>query len=222
VILKAWSGEPFTHKGRFYNYENLQVWPRPEQRPHPPVWLSCARTASSFEWAAQMGYSVLTVAYHSVQNLVAMNKIYRDAWAKAGRPAGQWRLATHYHCVLSENKREAREIARQAWRRYMEATTHTIDRVRSAESLRNDGSQSPLARELQDVDRMVEELRVIAGTPDEAVTLLERAQDAMGFTQCDCTFFFGGITHDQAKRSLRLFASEVMPKLKHREPRIAA
>jgi hypothetical protein len=53
------------------------------------------------------------------------------------------------------------------------------------------------------------------------VRLLERAQDAMGFDQCDCTFFFGGITHDQAQRSLRLFATEVMPKLKDRAPRIA-
>ena len=55
IILKAWSGEPFTHKGRFYTYENLEVWPRPEQRPHPPIWLSCSRTPSSFEWAGADG-----------------------------------------------------------------------------------------------------------------------------------------------------------------------
>jgi hypothetical protein len=69
---------------------------------------------------------------------------------------------------------------------------------------------------------MAAELRVIACTPDEAVTLLERAQDAMGFTQCDCTFFFGGITHDQAKRSLRLFGEHVIPKLRNREPKLTA
>jgi hypothetical protein len=74
---------------------------------------------------------------------------------------------------------------------------------------------------MQDIDRMVDELRTIACTPDEAVTLIERAQDAMGFTQLDCAFFFGGITHDQAQRSFRLFTKEVMPKLKNREPRIA-
>jgi natural product biosynthesis luciferase-like monooxygenase protein len=220
VILKAWSGEPFTHRGRFYAYDNLEVWPRPEQRPHPPIWLSCARTPSSFAWAGEMGYGVLTVAYPSVQNLVANNKLYRDAWAKAGHPAGQWRLATHYHCVLGESKREAREIAREAWRRYNAATTHTLDRVRTGPP--GGAGPRPIIEEMRDIDRMVEELRVIAGTPDEAVTLLERAQDAMGFTQCDCTFFFGGITHDQAQRSFRLFTREVMPKLKHREPRIAA
>jgi len=222
VILKAWSGEPFTHKGKFYSYENLQVWPRPEQRPHPPIWLSCSQTPSSFEWAGHMGYNVLTVAYRSVETLVANNKVYRDAWAKAGRPANQWRLATHYHCVLSENKREAREIAREAWRRYTLATTHTLDRIRADQNYLNDPSRRQIGNDLLDIDKMVEELRVIACTPDETVRLLERAQDAMGFTQCDCTFFFGGITHDQAQRSLRLFATEVMPKLKNREPRIAA
>jgi natural product biosynthesis luciferase-like monooxygenase protein len=222
VILKAWRGEPFTHKGRFYTYENLEVWPRPEQRPHPPIWVSCSRTPSSFEWAGQMGYNVLTVAYPSVQNLVANNKIYRDAWAKAGHPAGKWRLATHYHCVLSENKREAREIASAAWRRYTQATTHTLDRLRSDQAYLNDPNRRQTVQDMQDIDRMVDELRTIACTPDEAVTLLERAQDAMGFTQCDCTFFFGGITHAQAQRSFRLFTKEVMPKLKNREPRIAA
>src|SRR5579872_7154012 len=44
LILKAWSGEPFTHHGKFYRYENLTVWPRPQQRPHPPVWISCSQT----------------------------------------------------------------------------------------------------------------------------------------------------------------------------------
>ena len=108
------AASPSRHKGRFYQYENLQVWPRPEQRPHPPIWVSCSRTPSSFEWAGERGFNVLTVAYHSVQNLVAMNKLYRDAWDKAGHPKGKWNLAAHYHCVLAENKREAREIAGKA------------------------------------------------------------------------------------------------------------
>lgn len=220
VILKAWSGEPFTHKGKHYQYDELQVWPRPEQRPHPPVWLSCSQTPSSFEWAGRMGHSILTVAYRSVEVLVANNKIYREAWAKAGHPKDQWRIATHYHCVLSENKREAREIAAKAWQRYVRATTHTMERIRADKDALKDPVRAAAAQDVLDIERMVEELRVIACTPDEAVTLLERAQDAMGFTQCDCTFFFGGITHEQAQRSLRLFANEVMPKLKDRRPRI--
>jgi natural product biosynthesis luciferase-like monooxygenase protein len=221
VILKAWSGETFTHKGRFYNYDKIELWPRPEQRPHPPVWLSCSQTPSSFEWAGKNGHSILTVAYRSVETLVANNRIYRDAWAKAGHPAGKWRIATHYHCVLAENKREARDIARDAWVRYTAATTHTLERLQADRDALTDPIRAAAAKDAMDVDKMVEELRVIACTPDEAVTLLERAQDAMGFNQCDCTFFFGGITYEQARRSLKLFSTEVMPKLRNREPNLA-
>ncbi|HEY3917225.1 MAG TPA: LLM class flavin-dependent oxidoreductase [Stellaceae bacterium] len=222
VILKAWSGEPFNHNGRFYQYENLELWPKPEQRPHPPIWVSCTRTPSSFEWAGQKGFNVLTVVYHSVQNLVELNRIYREAWDKAGHPKGKWNLAAHYHCVLAESKQEARDIAGNAWRRYIEATTHTNERLgRTATGVIAENRRKAM-EELLDTERMVAELRQIACTPDECVSLLERAQDAMGFTQCDCTFFFGGISFDQAQRSLRLFANEVMPKLRHREPRLGA
>lgn len=222
VILKAWSGEAFNHKGQFYQYENLDVWPTPEQRPHPPIWVSCTRTPSSFAWAGERGFNVLTVAYHSVENLSKLNRIYREAWDKAGHPKGKWNLAAHYHCVLAESKQEAREIAHNAWRRYIEATTHTNERVgRTASGVVAENRRKAM-EELLDTDRMVAELRQIACTPDECVELLSRAQDAMGFTQCDCTFFFGGIRFDQAQRSLRLFAKEVMPKLRQREPQLSA
>jgi natural product biosynthesis luciferase-like monooxygenase protein len=222
IILKAWRGEPFDHKGRFYQYDSLEVWPRPEQRPHPPIWVSCSRTPSSFEWAGQKGFSVLTVAYHSVENLTAMNRLYREAWNKAGHPKGKWNLATHYHVVLAENKKEAREIAHNAWRRYIEATTHTNERLGKTATGVIAENRRKAMEDLLDTDRMVADLRQIACTPDECVALLEKAQDLMGFTQCDCTFFFGGITFEQAQRSLRLFAKEVMPKLRNRAPRLAA
>ena len=73
-----------------------------------------------------------------------------------------------------------------------------------------------------DIDRMVAECRVVAGTPSEAVELLEKAQDLMGLTQVDCTFYFGGISFEQAQRSHRLFAEKVMPKLRSRKPALAA
>jgi alkanesulfonate monooxygenase SsuD/methylene tetrahydromethanopterin reductase-like flavin-dependent oxidoreductase (luciferase family) len=222
VILKSWSGEPFTHEGQFYSYPKLEVWPRPEQRPYPPIWLSCSRTPASFEWAGRMGYSILTIPYIGVEPLAAMSRIYRDAWDDAGHPADKRRIGAHFHCVLSDSAKEAREIGREAWRRYLLATTHTRDRQRMDRDGPAAPSQGPGDQTPPDIDRMVEELRTIACTPDEAVTLLERAQDTLGFTHCDCTFYFGGVTYDQAQRSMRLFANEVIPRLKNREPPIAA
>ena len=71
-----------------------------------------------------------------------------------------------------------------------------------------------------DIDKLVEACRTVACTPEETVTLLERAQDTLGLTHCDCTFFFGGVTYEQAQRSLGLFSNEVIPRLKDRAPSI--
>jgi alkanesulfonate monooxygenase SsuD/methylene tetrahydromethanopterin reductase-like flavin-dependent oxidoreductase (luciferase family) len=220
IILKAWSGEPFAHEGKYYNYPKLELWPQPEQRPHPPIWLSCSRTPASYEWAGQRGYKILTIPYLSVEMAAENNKIYRAAWAEAGHAANEWQIAAHYHCVLCETKQEARQIGRDAWRRYLAATNHTRDRNRMDGDHVVAPSQRQVGESDLDMDKMVEELRTIACTPGEAVALLEKAQDAMGFTQCDCTFYFGGVSHDQARRSMHLFTSEVMPKLKDREPAI--
>lgn len=39
-ILRAlWSGEGVTHRGRYYQFENVTIEPKPFQRPHPPMWL---------------------------------------------------------------------------------------------------------------------------------------------------------------------------------------
>ncbi len=214
IILKAWSGEAFTHRGPHYRYDNLDVWPRPQQRPHPPVWLSCSQTPSSFEWAGQQGYSILTVAYRGVELLVKNNRLYRDAWNAAGHKPGQHRIATHYQVVLSDDSGEAKAIIEKALRRYLAATTHTLDRARADREHSATPERQQILQDLLDVDRMVAECRIIAGTPAEAVASLERAHEMMGFTQLDCTFYFGGIPYEQARRSLHLFASEVMPKLR--------
>jgi len=214
LIRKAWSGERITHRGPYFQYENLTLWPRPQQRPHPPIWLSCGGTPASFEWAGQQGFGILTVAYRGVEPLTRLNKIYRDAWAAAGHPAKDYRIASHYQVILSENAREAREIAAKALKRYVAATTHTRDRVRAEGYDKGPVTLEQVEQEVLNIEKMVAECRVIACAPEEAVELLLKAQELMGLTQVDCTFYFGGIPFEQAQRSHRLFAERVMPKLR--------
>jgi probable F420-dependent oxidoreductase len=39
VLVKAFTGEPVVHAGRFFNARGNTVQPRPLQQPHPPVWV---------------------------------------------------------------------------------------------------------------------------------------------------------------------------------------
>jgi alkanesulfonate monooxygenase SsuD/methylene tetrahydromethanopterin reductase-like flavin-dependent oxidoreductase (luciferase family) len=67
------------------------------------------------------------------------------------------------------------------------------------------------------VERLVEQGRLIAGTPAECAALIERLQGALGFTLLCCMFQFGGIDFPTAHRSMELFAREVAPRLGHEE-----
>jgi probable F420-dependent oxidoreductase len=38
LMKRFWTEENVTHKGKFFDVENLTVGPRPIQKPHPPIW----------------------------------------------------------------------------------------------------------------------------------------------------------------------------------------
>jgi probable F420-dependent oxidoreductase len=38
LMKRLWTEDNVTHKGKFFNVENLSVGPRPVQKPHPPIW----------------------------------------------------------------------------------------------------------------------------------------------------------------------------------------
>ena len=90
-----------------------------------------------------------------------------------------------------------------------------MDRVRDDRSgTKPTATLGAVEQQVLDVAKMVEECRVVAGTPEDAVRLLTKAQEMMGITQVDCTFYFGGIPFELAQRSHRLFAEKVMPKMR--------
>ena len=53
LIVKAWTHHdgPFSHEGRFFHHRAINIWPRPIQQPHPPVWVSTTSPGG----AAQVG-----------------------------------------------------------------------------------------------------------------------------------------------------------------------
>ncbi|OLO25805.1 monooxygenase [Streptomyces sp. MNU77] len=63
VALRAMTEEPFTgHEGEFVSVPPRNVVPKPQQRPHPPVWVACTRPAT-IELAARMGIGALSFSY---------------------------------------------------------------------------------------------------------------------------------------------------------------
>src|SRR5215204_203438 len=59
VITKAWTAQGrFSHRGRFWRFEDILVEPPARQKPHPPFWMG-AGSAASIRKVAERGYNLL-------------------------------------------------------------------------------------------------------------------------------------------------------------------
>src|SRR5439155_12445661 len=62
VIVKAWTNERFSHEGRFWQFNDVPIYPRPVQQPLPSMWVA-GHSPESLGWAGRQGFNVMTVAH---------------------------------------------------------------------------------------------------------------------------------------------------------------
>jgi alkanesulfonate monooxygenase SsuD/methylene tetrahydromethanopterin reductase-like flavin-dependent oxidoreductase (luciferase family) len=53
LVVQAWTRPgPFAFEGKHYHFEYVNVWPRPYQKPHPPIWIPSQGSSETIAWAA--------------------------------------------------------------------------------------------------------------------------------------------------------------------------
>ena len=53
IVTRAWTEDVFSYSGKFWSYKDVAIWPRPVQRPHPPVWIPIVGSKESIEFAGR-------------------------------------------------------------------------------------------------------------------------------------------------------------------------
>ena len=105
VMLQAWSDKPVSFKGEFYNYQNVPVFPKPVQRPHPNFWVGCARSEDSFRWAGEHGFHLMTLPYlyREPGILPGFIKSYQNALTAAGHNGGKTDILGKFHIYVADS-----------------------------------------------------------------------------------------------------------------------
>src|SRR5579884_3776454 len=164
VILEAWTKPRVSHAGTYYQIPEVEVWPRPEQRPHPPVWVSCSTSPASFEWTARRGYNLLSLGFpRPVPDFAGLVRVYRDAWRDSGRDARDYQIGTLYHTVVAEKSERARQLAVESFTRFLAGLRASAARPTS----RPQPPRLSSAIGQLDVAALVDQARLIAGNPQE-------------------------------------------------------
>src|SRR5438105_13431467 len=83
IVLKAWSEERFTYQGAHFRFDDIEVLPKPLQRPYPPTWMA-ATSEPAIDWAASRGFSILMDPHATLAELGAKRRHYAERLAQAG------------------------------------------------------------------------------------------------------------------------------------------
>lgn len=109
VIRRAWTEERLSFEGVHYRFENVEVRPRPYQRPHPPIWMA-ALSEETFEKAGKLGFNLLLSPVFGGSLLTARDRIqrYREALARAGHDPSTREVGALVMTYSGKTQEEAR------------------------------------------------------------------------------------------------------------------
>ncbi|MEI7711524.1 MAG: LLM class flavin-dependent oxidoreductase [Rhodospirillales bacterium] len=200
LLLKCWTSEErFSHKGRFWTFNNIVVEPPPFRRPHPTVWMG-AGSPRSIRDVARRGFNLLLGQYASPTDVAASIAVYRAAVEGSGRTYEPTMVGVTRAFFVAENDAERDEALQR----------RLTNRLRQlALATQPDGTV------LGGPDRAVgdpHEINVnsaMYGNPDEIAARLEALrQSGVGYVLINGGGSGGGA---RGRASMRRFAKEIMP-----------
>jgi len=204
--------ENVTHHGRFHTIDQTTTLPRPTQKPRPPFYVAALSTPDSFEFAGRMGYNIMAIPLTGAK-MRELVTCYRKARSAAGHP-GNGIVMVAFHMFCHEDGETARRTARQPLANYLNSLiTAASDWAEGTSSADYPGYDKMIAQlKATTMESMIESSSAWIGTPDEIIAMIRNLQAACPFEEASLQVNFNLLPHDEAIRSMHLFAREVMPK----------
>jgi alkanesulfonate monooxygenase SsuD/methylene tetrahydromethanopterin reductase-like flavin-dependent oxidoreductase (luciferase family) len=215
VVLKAWSGSPFTHAGERLHFDGAMPQPLPYQQPHPPVWMG-GHSPASIAYAAAKNF-------HFAQNMDVDRTIaskfarFRQEWKAHGHagPAPRTLLVRHVHVADTDARARA-----EAEPFMLEGLTGQAG-VARALALRED-EKTPEMLEIARIyiessrsfDFWIDEGLAFVGTPERVADAILAQQALCGYDILLVHHQITSMPYEMARASMKLFGERVLPRLR--------
>jgi alkanesulfonate monooxygenase SsuD/methylene tetrahydromethanopterin reductase-like flavin-dependent oxidoreductase (luciferase family) len=226
LIIKAWTKPgPFEFEGDHYRFRYVNLWPRPYQTPHPPVWIPSMGSRETIVWASapERKYPFL-VTFSSEAAVVRYLNMYKEAAQAHGYAASGDQLGWAVPLYVADTDERAREEAKAGietlfnnflpmpWEMLLPPGYTSISSLKVTMKMRT--ALGSRARN-QTIDELMGNGTAVVGSPKTVREKIERVRDQTGLDILITMLQFGVMPDKLARRNMELFASEVMPKLRH-------
>jgi alkanesulfonate monooxygenase SsuD/methylene tetrahydromethanopterin reductase-like flavin-dependent oxidoreductase (luciferase family) len=201
IVLAAWQSERLTWSGRYWQFEDIEVLPKPLQQPHPPTWIA-ASAPDSICWAGARGYAIMLGPHGHYTDVAQKREMYRKeleahGHTMAGRDIPMTRLI-----AVAETDQAAEDIVRQGARWMVSSYVNPAKAPNAVAYVteRRDRSGTPLDPIAHYLDGVA-----VYGTPARVVDQLQQLREEMFLDYLLCA----PLSH----ASFLLFTDKVLPRL---------
>jgi alkanesulfonate monooxygenase SsuD/methylene tetrahydromethanopterin reductase-like flavin-dependent oxidoreductase (luciferase family) len=109
LMKAAWSDEPkVTFHGRFRRVDDLQIQPKPVQRPHPPIWFGGTAPAALAR-AVRLGDAYMGAGSVTTASFTKAVQTLRRALAEQGKDPARFTIGKRVYLIVDDDAERARE-----------------------------------------------------------------------------------------------------------------
>jgi alkanesulfonate monooxygenase SsuD/methylene tetrahydromethanopterin reductase-like flavin-dependent oxidoreductase (luciferase family) len=221
LILRCWTEpEPFGWEGEHFQFRQVSIWPKPLQKPHPPLVIS-ASSIESARFAAEMRATMGMVLISDLTMAKECIRVYRDTAQAAGWTPTAENILVGMHTCIADTDQQAIDSLREA-KKYFDqvlmggprtAGRLVLQKSRYYQEAANaDRMRSRLAkREAATLEQQIEGGMIFCGSPETVAQQMRRVHAELGNGVFNLTMKVGNLPDAAVRRGMELFRDRIRP-----------
>ena len=230
LIMRAWhEDEPFAFDGKYTQLRYVNLWPKPIQKPHPPIYIPGGGSIETWDFCLDHDYNY---SYLSFNGYLRAKKLLDGYWnrvAARGKDESPYRAAFAQTICVADTDQQAEDMYAEHVSYFYNRCLHVYGGFADAPGYRTIKTikadvLSALSEDMQNQflnltwKELVDEGYIIAGSP---ATVRERMEDLIKSLRVGnifCLMHIGNMPDWKTRYSSQLFAEQVMPQLRDMWP----
>lgn len=209
VILRAWTHDRLSYQGTYMRVQDLPLAPKPIQKPYPPIRIA-ANSPETFAIAGQLGLPIFASPLINPPDKLREYLAVHRRTLKAGATQD---IALAFPVHVAPSRAQARQECERSLMHFFSLAGELLKPLADAPVKSFEAYQELQVRIKQVTFESIDRNIGIFGDPDYCVDRIKACRQEYPLVEFIAYFNQGGLLeHTTVRRSMELFAREVMPR----------